>query len=168
MNSSSNWSIDQRQRALVVGQHPADGPADAGWAARELIVQARRRVDGDAQQRRFELLERVAPRGHGDHEPLSGAGQSTSPEGGEDAGAHDARLAAPARPHHRNEAAASAGLAQTGEQPLHLAPSAEEILGIGLLDASKPLYGFSTLDARSTAAAPKACCSASAKAAASG
>ena len=61
--------VDQQQQLrAVVGQHAVERalqPVVAG----ELLEQRRRRIDGDAEQRLLELLERMGRRGHLDREP---------------------------------------------------------------------------------------------------
>ena len=59
---------DEQQLRPVARQDAADRPLQPALAA-QLLEQRRRRVDGDAEQRRLELFERVRCRRHLDREP---------------------------------------------------------------------------------------------------
>ena len=54
-------------------------------------------------------------------------------------GAHDARLAAPARPDDGDEASPGAGLAEAGDEPLDEAFPPEEVPGVGGAERPQPL-----------------------------
>jgi hypothetical protein len=61
--------VDQQQQLrTVMGQHAVDRPLQT-MVVGELLEQREWRIDGDAQERVLELLERMAGRGHLDREP---------------------------------------------------------------------------------------------------
>ena len=61
--------VDQQQQLRsVMGQHAVDRTLQA-LVAGELLEQRGRGIDGDAQERFLELLERMGCRGHLDREP---------------------------------------------------------------------------------------------------
>ena len=109
---------DQQQVRLWVGKHPLHRPLYPGLVVEQLVDQARRRIDRDAEQRRFELLVGVRAGSDVGDEPLSGSGEGAAAEGRQQPGVDHARLAASARSHQGDEPATRAGFAEPRQEPL--------------------------------------------------
>ena len=61
--------------------------------AHELVLERRRRLHRDGEEGRLQLAERMSAWEDVDHEPTLGAGESTVPQRGDQAGLHDGGLA---------------------------------------------------------------------------
>jgi hypothetical protein len=131
VKSSSNWSTTSELGAVIC-EHALDGPQQASLVLFELRQEARRRVDRDPQQRRFQLLERVRAGGDRDHLLELGA------ESGDETGADDGRLPAAARPDHREEA----GLAHPAREALDQPLASEEVVCVRLEEGAQSLIGI--------------------------
>ena len=92
---------DQDQLRVVRRQDPLDRPEQAELVAFEVLLQIPRARRGNAEQRRAQLLERVAAGRHLHHEPPFGATEGPTPEGRNQARADERGLAAPRGADHR-------------------------------------------------------------------
>ena len=136
--SSSNWSISSsscepswgntRLTARCSPWSPASCSSNDGW-----------RIDGDAQERFLELLERMGRGGHLDREPRTRQGNRPAPDRREQPGLHRARLAAAARTDHGDEPPAGAAEAEARDQPFDESFATEEVDCIDGIERSQPL-----------------------------
>ncbi len=149
VNTSSSWSSTISSSALGVGQHALDGPD----AARARPARARSssdggRVDGDAEQRRLELVERVRAGHHLDHEPALGARRRRrAAERRHQPGPHHATTCpTPTARRRRRNRDAGAVLGQPLDEPLRRASRARRSRAASASrNARRPLYGFADL-----------------------
>ena len=80
---------DEDELGAVAGQDAFDGPAESAVVTFQLLHQARGRIYRDAEQRRFELLERILAGRHLDDRPRLGGRKRTTPESREEPGDND-------------------------------------------------------------------------------
>jgi len=131
---------DQHQLdARLVRQDALDGAHQAALVLAELGEQLRDRRAGRAQQRRFELLQRVGAGQHLDHDPALGARQRALTQRRDDARLDHAGFAAPARPDHRQEPRHRVRLAQAADQLGDERVAPEEVVGVFFLEGAQAL-----------------------------
>jgi hypothetical protein len=132
---------DQHELGVVAGQDTLHRPQQPALVALELLDQARRRVDRDAQQARLELLERIRPqREHGDL-PVLRAGQPTAAKLWDQPGANDGGLAASTRTDKGQESTSREPIDEQTRQRL---PS-EEVRSVGLPEGAQSLVRVTRL-----------------------
>ena len=129
----------QQQLVVVVGQDAIDGAAHA--ARREEQVEQRVRW---VRSRRGASAASSSSNGCGAgvismRNQSADIGSAPCASAGSRPGAHDARLAAAARPDDGDEASAGAGLAEAGDEPLDEAFPPEEVAGVGGAERPQPL-----------------------------
>ena len=146
---AGRFVLDQREQLLelvddqhqldsrLVRQDALDGAHQAALVLAELGEQLRDRRAGRAQQRRFELLQRVGAGQHLDHDPALGARQRALTQRRDDARLDHAGFAAPARPDHRQEPRHRVRLAQAADQLGDERVAPEEVVGVFFLEGAQ-------------------------------
>ena len=143
MNTSSSWSSTSTSSRAARRQDPFGCAQQAALSVLELFDQARRRVVGDSEQRRLELLERIGAGEHLHDLPGLGARQGAPAERGHEAGADRRRFAAPARADNGEEA----GLRQPVDELRCQHLPSEEIGSVRLLEGAQALVRVACLQA---------------------
>ncbi len=134
--------VDHQHQLGVARQQLRDDIEQAALVALELLEQIGRLLHRHAQQRGGQLGQRLRAGDHFEHKPLVRARQRAAPQRRNQAGAHDRRLAAAARPDHRQESRQRAGFAEPRQQPLGQRLAAKELGCIGLLEGAQALVGI--------------------------
>ncbi len=119
----------------VGGEQSQHGAMQAVLVTFQLFDQAGRWIRRGPQQGRFQSVERVRAREHVRHMPPSRTLDRSVPKRGDQAGAHDRRLPAPARSDDRQEA----GLGQSIDELADKLLTPEEVEGITFLERTQSL-----------------------------
>jgi len=133
--------VDHQQHLdrVVVGQHTLDGADQATLVLTQLSEQAVGRIDGDAQEDSFQLLQRMGTGQQLDDAPVLRARQRPTPQGRHDTSAHDTGFAAAAGSYHGEEACQRHRLAQASQQLVGQRFAAKEVGSIGFVEGAQPL-----------------------------
>ncbi len=116
-----------------------DRSVQAIVVALELLQQRCRRLDGHAEQRRLQLLERMRARRHLYVEPAGRILESPAPQGRNEAGAYGRRFPAPRGAHDREEPGSLDVIVEPLDESLDQRLAAEEVPGVGLDERTEPL-----------------------------
>ena len=138
--------LDQREDLLelvdhedevrsVGGEQSQDRPVETVPVTLQLLHQARGWIRGGAEQRGFQPVERVRAGEHVRDAPSLGAGDRAAAQRGDQPGAHDRGLAAPARADHREEPR----LPQPLDELLDQLVASEEVGRVAFLERTEAL-----------------------------
>ena len=139
---------DDQEFRIRVGKDAVDRSEETSRVALELVQQGRRRRDGQPQQRRFELTERMSAGEHVDHVPALGAGQRAATERRHEAGSDHRGLPRTRRSHDGEEPRAGLILLEPSEQSLRDPFASEEVRRVGLEERPQSLVGVADLAGR--------------------
>ena len=121
----------------VGGEQSQDRTVEPVPVALELLDEARGRIRGGAEQRRLQPVQRMRAGEHVRDAPPLGAGDRASPERGDQPGAHDRGLPAPARADDREEPR----LPQTVDELLDELLPSEEVGRVAFFERAEAFVG---------------------------
>jgi hypothetical protein len=137
--------VHDQQQLAAPGHDAVHHPVDPLLAGRQLAGQIAGLDHRDPAQRLCQLLERRRPRHHGGHEPVLGSPACTPAHLGQQPGANQARLAATRAAHHQDQPSPRSAAGEAGQDLVHQPVTAEEVVGVGLVERPQPLVGVGWL-----------------------
>ena len=133
---------DQQQFAVVVRQDLLTGPEESPVVGEEVGQERSVALHGHTQQRSLQLLEGERPGEHVGDQHLTAGAEHPAPDGGEQPGPNQTRLAAAGRADHGGEPV----IRDVCDQRIGERLPTEEVVGVGLTEGPESLVRVPDVD----------------------